>query len=105
MEKKKARKAFYASQKKLGHTHGFGNGEHASSFGGQRVDEIGDKYGGRVCDLSEFTPQEITSWLLQLETYMRRAMSEGTDMTPIMRQLSSQHMAPQALSDFFRSIG
>lgn len=42
----------YKKKNQLGHTHGLGNGEKASSFGGQRVDEIGDKYGGRVVDVS-----------------------------------------------------
>ena len=40
----------YKKKNQLGHTHGFGNGEYCSSFGGQRVDEIGNKYGGRTVD-------------------------------------------------------
>jgi hypothetical protein len=42
----------YKKKNQLGHTHGLGNGEYCSSFGGQRVDEIGNKYGGRTVDAS-----------------------------------------------------
>jgi hypothetical protein len=55
-----------------GHIHGFGNGEYASSFGGQRVDEIGNKYGGRMADLSAVSPQVIAENLFALENYMLR---------------------------------
>ena len=43
----------YKQMNQTGHTHDKkATGEFASSFGGQRCDEIGDKYGGRVVDLS-----------------------------------------------------
>jgi hypothetical protein len=94
----------YKKTNQLGHKHGFGNGEFASSFGGQRVDEIGDKYGGRVCDLGNIAPELITARMLQLERYMRRAMSEGADMTPVMRILAGKQMSTQELNDFFFMI-
>lgn len=94
----------YKKTNQLGHKHGFGNGEFASSFGGQRVDEVGDKYGGRVCDLGHIPPDAITVRMLQLERYMRRAMSEGADMTPVMRILAGKQMDGQELSSFFRTI-
>jgi hypothetical protein len=94
----------YKKTNQLGHKHGFGNGEFASSFGGQRVDEIGDKYGGRVCDLGNIAPEVITGRMLQLERYMRRAMSEGADMTPVMRILAGKQMSTQELNDFFRML-
>lgn len=38
----------------MGHTHDIhATPEKASSFGGQRTDEVGNKYGGRQCDLSK----------------------------------------------------
>ena len=43
----------FKKKNQLGHTHGLGNGEYCSSFGGQRVDEIGNKYGGRTVDASK----------------------------------------------------
>lgn len=94
----------YKKTNQLGHRHGFGNGEYASSFGGQRVDEIGDKYGGRVCDLGYIPPEVITARLLQLERYMRRAMSEGEDMSEIMRKLAGKHMTRHELDEFFNMI-
>jgi hypothetical protein len=93
----------YKKTNQLGHKHGFGNGEFASSFGGQRVDEIGDKYGGRVCDLGA-SHRGISARALQLERYMRRAMSEGADMTPAMRILAGKHMNARDLGDFFRML-
>lgn len=94
----------YKKTNQLGHRHGFGNGEHASSFGGQRVDEIGDKYGGRVCDLGHVDYVKITDHLLKLERYMRAAMAEGVDTTPVMRILAGRHMDPESYEGFIRMI-
>jgi len=94
----------YQKTNQLGHKHGFGNGEFASSFGGQRVDEIGDKYGGRVCDLKEFTPESITSGLLKLEHFMRLAMTTGEDMAHVMSILAGKKMNKESLDIFFKML-
>lgn len=62
----------------MGHTHDIhATPEKASSLGGQRVDEVGKKYGGRQCDLSRFTAREITDRMQQLEIYMEEMQSKG----------------------------
>lgn len=62
----------------MGHTHDMhATPEKASSLGGQRVDEVGKKYGGRQCDLSHFTAQEITERMTQLENYMEKMQGTG----------------------------
>lgn len=70
----------------MGHKHDWrAKGEHASSLGGQRTDEVGKKYGGRQCDLSHLTAKQITEALQDLETKMReyqrkvRAGEAGTE--------------------------
>ena len=59
----------YHTTNQLGHTHGLGNPEFASSFGGQRVDEIGDKYGGRELDLCGLDPTLLSKILDGCTTY------------------------------------
>lgn len=57
----------------LGHTHDArATAEKASSLGGQRTDEVGMKYGGRRCDLSNEDPGEIAEYMLLLEQAMKR---------------------------------
>ena len=53
-----------------GHRHGMGNPEFASSFGGMRTDEIGDKYGGRVVDLSGCSTEQFEMSMQLLEKKM-----------------------------------
>ena len=53
-----------------GHTHKLGNGEFASSFGGMRQDEIGDKYGGRMVDLSGIEAKVFEEKMARLEGKM-----------------------------------
>ncbi|MCR5521918.1 MAG: hypothetical protein K6F44_08465 [Lachnospiraceae bacterium] len=54
----------FKKKNQLGHTHGLGNGEYCSSFGGQRVDEIGNKYGGRTVDASKVN-MDLVSLMFQ----------------------------------------
>ncbi len=61
----------HEKKNQLGHIHGTGNPEYCSSFGGQRVDEIGNKYGGRVVDASGIN--------LQLATEMFKAIDRIVD--------------------------
>lgn len=54
----------YRTTNQLGHMHDLlATGEKASSFGCQRIDEIGEKYGGRQADISAYTPEQITLWM------------------------------------------
>ena len=69
----------------MGHKHtAKAKGEHASSLGGQRLDEVGKKYGGRQCDLTHLTARQIVEKLEELETRMkeyqeRQRKGEGTE--------------------------
>ena len=56
----------------MGHTHDMhATPEKASSLGGQRIDEVGKKYGGRQCDLTDLSALDITMWMERLESYMQ----------------------------------
>ena len=66
----------------MGHTHDWhATAEKASSLGGQRTDEVGDKYGGRQCDLSGITASTITLWMTALENAMRYWQSQTGGMS------------------------
>ncbi len=58
-----------------GHKHGLGNPEFASSFGGMRTDEIGDKYGGRIVDLSGMKKKTFETAMDMLEQKMSHLIS------------------------------
>ena len=71
----------------MGHKHTWkAKGEHASSLGGQRTDEVGKKYGGRQCDLSHLSAKQVTEALQNLEIQMReyqqkvRRKESGTEV-------------------------
>lgn len=66
----------------MGHTHDIhATPEKASSFGGQRTDEVGNKYGGRQCDLSKKSAREITRWMTALERKMQEWQSQPNGMS------------------------
>lgn len=66
----------------MGHTHDWhATAEKASSLGGQRTDEEGDKYGGRQCDLSGITASTITLWMTALENAMLYWQSQPDGMS------------------------
>ena len=66
----------------MGHTHDIhATAEKASSLGGQRIDEVGVKYGGRQCDLSRKSAADITAWMLALENAMQRWQDEPDGMS------------------------
>ena len=100
----------YKKTNQLGHTHGFGNGEFASSFGGQRLDEIGDKYGGRNLDLTNINAVVFRNVMQKFEAnYMRlqtdaltnpAAMAELQEMN---RKLCGARMSKTELRDFIHS--
>lgn len=70
----------YSKKNQLGHTHGFGNGEKASSFGGQRTDEIGDKYGGRVVDVSKLDVNAMGSMMTAIDDLFDSYTTAHTDV-------------------------
>ena len=54
----------YKVMNQTGHVHDKkATGEFASSFGGQRCDEIGEKYGGRVVDLGDINVRKFTDFM------------------------------------------
>ena len=73
----------YKKTNQLGHTHGFGNGEFASSFGGQRVDEIGDKYGGRNLNLTGISAAVFQNVMQKFETNFRRLQTAAAKNNPV----------------------
>ena len=66
----------FATRNQMGHKHDiFATGEFASSFGGQRCDEIGDKYGGRVADLSGVDIEAYTKAMEYCDTAMENLLT------------------------------
>ncbi len=82
--------------------------EFASSFGGMRVDEIGDKYGGRTVDLSGVDATEFKTKMHQLETKMRRLLTSNdpndqAELEQMTRLLSGKLItSPQILDNILR---
>ncbi len=90
-----------------GHRHDiFATAEKASSFGGQRVDEIGDKYGGREVDLSKVNEQGFTK-VMDFVDELTQHLLQSNDQQSIealddlARDLSGNLMDAQAMQDFF----
>ena len=85
----------------MGHTHDlFATPEKASSLGAQRTDEVGEKYGGRQCDLSGMSAETITTWLKALENAMlgwqRQEGGMGSaDAMEVMKLLAGKKMSAQ----------
>ncbi|MCL2036788.1 MAG: hypothetical protein FWG83_05315 [Oscillospiraceae bacterium] len=87
----------------LGHTHDMlATGEKSSSFGGQRSDEIGKKYGGREVDLSQIPPEELSENMLVLEHAIRYAMKHNhhEDLRKIMDMLTGNLMNEERWEEF-----
>ena len=65
-----------------GHTHAATinpKGEKMSSFCAQRTDEFGNKYGGRVIDLSDVNPRELSSFINQFDEIYRGLQVKALD--------------------------
>lgn len=96
----------YKKTNQLGHTHGFGNGEFASSFGGQRMDEIADKYGGREVDLSHMEASKVKNLLNQFETKIEELRE--TDQQKYERtveKLCGKKMNQNEMNQLLRDLG
>ena len=99
----------------MGHTHDIhATPEKASSLGGQRVDEVGKKYGGRQCDLTAISASDISIWMTGLENYIQsynRSMArpgkyfevEKDNYKKIMSMLAGEKMTEEQWRKF-RSI-
>lgn len=102
----------YQKTNQLGHTHGFGNGEFASSFGGQRVDEIGDKYGGRNLDLTGIPETVFRNVMQRFETnytqLQRDAVANNQEaihrLETMNQMLCGERMTLEALQSFIRNM-
>ena len=98
----------YGVTNQMGHTHDIhATGEKASSLGGQRMDEVGDKYGGRQCNLASRSAGEITDWMEKLECAMLYWQSQeggmsSPDAVLAMKMISGEKMR---LDDQMRLYG
>lgn len=82
----------------MGHTHDIhATPEKASSFGGQRTDEVGNKYGGRQCDLSKKSAREITRWMTALERKMQEWQSQPNGMSGAEAEEAMRLLAGESL--------
>lgn len=90
----------YQKTNQLGHTHGFGNGEYASSFGGMRVDEIGDKYGGRTMDLSKVDADIYQELMQLLENKLESIYDNPTQDNLILLRKISSYLAGKEMNYF-----
>jgi len=75
----------------MGHRHGAGiKNENQSSFGGQRTDEIGNKYGGRVVDASHFgyNPLEFARAFQAVDALVERAKTGSAADQQALEQLA-----------------
>lgn len=91
----------------MGHKHNWkATAEAASSLGGQRVDELGADYGGRQCDLTKMTPQEIRKWMTALDTKMKEWSSgTGGEGDEVMRILAGQKLSGEGISQLGNRLG
>ena len=86
----------------MGHTHDIhATPEKASSLGGQRTDEVGNKYGGRQCDLSKRSAKTITQWMTALERKMLEWQSQPEGMSGEAAKQVMRLIAGQKISYFW----
>ncbi len=93
-----------------GHVHdASAKGEFASSFGGQRGDEIGDKYGGREVDLSNVNADAYAELMTTFDLIMTNYLeSEANDaqatLNYIAEQLCGNLMNDDQLKGFIKRV-
>ena len=88
----------------MGHKHTMmATAEAASSFGGQRVDEIGAAYGGRQCDLTHLTANKITKWmnLLQISMNYWQITNDTDSRDRVMEMLAGRQMDAEQLDELW----
>lgn len=95
----------------MGHKHDWhAMAEAASSLGAQRKDEIGADYGGRQCDLTHLTPQQIQNWMTTLERKMKEWDSPdggdaGGEKAEVMRLLAGKKLSAEELRQLGNRLG
>ena len=73
----------YKKMNQTGHVHDKkATGEFASSFGGQRCDEIGDKYGGRVVDMSGCDEVAYTELMNLVDSLYTQLLTDQVNGNP-----------------------
>ncbi len=81
----------YKKTNQTGHTHDKkATGEFVSSFGGQRCDEIGDKYGGRLVDLSGCDEVAFTKLMDMVDSLYTHLMMDETANHSMLEELSEK---------------
>ncbi len=94
----------------MGHKHTWkAKGEFASSFGGQRTDEIGAKYGGRDVDLSDCNMGAYTEILRVADAAMEKMRHYGGAVGPftldeLTREVCGDLMSEKGLEDFLTKL-
>lgn len=96
-----------------GHTHTASAApEYMSSFLGQRVDEMGDKYGGRIVDCTQFSPQELTEIVENFASQYRGMIHEAMKnpqarmrLEQANEMLSGKLMNGPQMETFFNKAG
>lgn len=87
----------------MGHTHDISaTAATMSSFGGQKTDVIGDKYGGRQADLSGLTPLQITVWMDSLDKFMSNA--NEADMQTVADMLTGELLSDEKIKELGRIL-
>ncbi|MCR5031970.1 MAG: hypothetical protein K6A92_03830 [Lachnospiraceae bacterium] len=100
----------YGIMNQTGHVHDTkATGEFASSFGGQRCDEIGDKYGGRTVDLSDCNMGAFTEILRVADLAMdkfRKSHGEVSSITleEMTREVCGEMMDQKDLATFLAKL-
>lgn len=97
----------YKKTNQLGHTHGLGNGEFASSFGSQRMDEHGDKYGGREIDLTGLSTEFLENLMNEFDAFYRDLLTTPTQenvaiLQGVASKLTGKLMNNDDLNEFMR---
>ena len=88
----------YKKTNQMGHTHDLhATPEKSSSFGCQRRDEIGEKYGGRQADLSGYTPDTIVLWMNTIDKAMDSL--NGEMRTRFLDIISGKRLLKQNIDD------
>ena len=96
-----------------GHTHTASAApEYMSSFLGQRTDEMGDKYGGRIVDCTAYSPRELSEivekFTAQYRGMIREAMRNPEArkrLEQANRMLSGKLMDAPQMETFFNKSG
>ncbi|MCC8025978.1 MAG: hypothetical protein LIP16_11875, partial [Clostridium sp.] len=72
-----------------GHTHNAkASPEAMSSFLGQRSDEMGMKYGGRIVDCTQLSPHKLAEVMNEFTAHYRTLLVEGMESNDVRRELN-----------------